>query len=84
LLEHYRSTAVSALSQALAEVSEENKDSNTLIVSQYPWVDELTPSLTYRFSELQVIRSLYDTLFTVDHYGQLKNHLACEYKNEGS
>ncbi|TON63902.1 hypothetical protein CGH51_25795, partial [Vibrio parahaemolyticus] len=59
LLEYYRSTAVSALSQALAEVSEENKDSNTLIVSQYPWVDELTPSLTYRFSELQVIRSLY-------------------------
>ncbi|CAK6715924.1 putative ABC-type transport system, periplasmic binding protein [Vibrio harveyi] len=82
-LEIYKTVAASALSQAMTEVAQENQNANSLIISQYPWVNELNPSVTYRFSELQVIRSIYDTLFTIDSNGQLNPHLACDYKTEG-
>lgn len=82
-LETYKTVAASALSQAMAEAAQENQNANSLIISQYPWVNELNPSVTYRFSELQVIRSIYDTLFTIDSNGQLKPHLACDYQAEG-
>ncbi|MGR5195687.1 ABC transporter substrate-binding protein [Vibrio sp. WZ-1] len=82
-LETYKTVAASALSQAMAEAAQENQDANSLIISQYPWVNELNPSVTYRFSELQVIRSIYDTLFTIDSNGQLSPHLACDYQTDG-
>ncbi|MDE1327579.1 ABC transporter substrate-binding protein [Vibrio aestuarianus] len=82
LLKKYRGTAASALNQAMEETSQENQNANSLIISQYPWIDELDPALTYRFAELQIIRSLYDTLFTVDSNSQLHLHLACEYEIE--
>ena len=67
----------------MTEAAQENQDANSLIISQYPWVNELNPSVTYRFSELQVIRSIYDTLFTIDSNGQLSPHLACDYQTDG-
>lgn len=82
-LETYKAVAASALSQAMTEAAQENQDANSLIISQYPWVNELNPSVTYRFSELQVIRSIYDTLFTIDSNGQLSPHLACDYQTDG-
>ena len=82
-LETYKTSAASALSQAMIEAAQENQNANSLIISQYPWVNELNPSVTYRYSELQVIRSIYDTLFTIDSNGQLTPHLACDYQTDG-
>lgn len=80
LLHTYRGVAANALNQAMLEANRAKERSNTLVITQYPWVNELHPALTYRFSELQVIRSIYDTLFTVNDQGELENQIACAYK----
>lgn len=80
LVETYQAVAASALNQAMEQATRSQEERNALIISQYPWVNQLHPAKTYRFSELQVIRSLYDTLLKIDSSGEIRTHLACEYE----
>ncbi|MDN3681110.1 SgrR family transcriptional regulator [Vibrio tapetis subsp. quintayensis] len=80
LLETYQAVAASALNQAMEDATRSQEKSNSLIISQYPWVDQLHPAKTYRFSELQIIRSLYDTLLSINSSGEICTHLACDFK----
>jgi len=81
-LETYQGAAASALNEAMEDAARSQQQSNSLVISQYPWVNELHPALTYRFSELQITRSLYDTLLTIDANGEICPHLAYEYQVE--
>ncbi|WP_286294584.1 ABC transporter substrate-binding protein [Vibrio apostichopi] len=79
----HQEIAANALNHAMLEANRNKEKSHSLVISQYPWVDELNPTLTYRFSELQVTRSLYDTLLIVNKQGKLEAQLAYDYKVEG-
>ncbi|CAH8240396.1 ABC transporter substrate-binding protein [Vibrio aestuarianus] len=76
LLETYGHTTVKALALATEQQNQWNEKNNQLLVTQYPWVSELDPSKTFRMAELQVIKSLYDTLIKQDQDGHLQASIA--------
>lgn len=83
ILHIYQEVAANALNQAMLESNRNKEESNSLVITQYPWVNELNPTLTYRFSELQIARSLYDTLLIVNVHGKLETQLAYDYRVDG-
>ncbi|HDY8178773.1 TPA: SgrR family transcriptional regulator [Vibrio vulnificus] len=83
LLEVYGQATIRALTQATERQNQANEENNQLLVTQYPWVDTLDPLCTMRLAELQVIKSVYDTLFKQDEYGELKPSLAHAWHIEG-
>ncbi len=76
LLDVYGETAVRALSVATEELSITNEKRNSVLISSYPWVNTVDPVKTYRLSELQVIKSVYDALIKQDAAGNLIPSLA--------
>ncbi|MGR5247446.1 ABC transporter substrate-binding protein [Vibrio aestuarianus] len=76
LLETYGHTTVKALALATEQQNQWNEKNNQLLVTQYPWVSELDPSKTFRMAELQVIKSVYDTLIKQDQEGHLQANIA--------
>lgn len=83
LIAQYRDVAVKALAQAMEVASMQYQSEDKILITQYPWVDQLCPRTTFRQSELQIIRSVYDTLFKIDAQGQLRTHLLRDYRFEG-
>ncbi|MCG9682120.1 SgrR family transcriptional regulator [Vibrio sp. Isolate23] len=76
LLESYGLVAIRALSVAAEEFNERNEQVNSVFISSYPWVNTIDPAQTYRASELQVIKSVYDVLIRQDQDGSLLPGLA--------
>ncbi|KDM93456.1 hypothetical protein EA58_00905 [Photobacterium galatheae] len=71
LLSLYGCTAVRALSLVTEKQNDWNEANNQLLITRYPWVDTIDPAKTYRIAELQVIKSVYDTLLIQDQQGRL-------------
>ncbi|GAB6262555.1 ABC transporter substrate-binding protein [Photobacterium sp. R1] len=82
LLSLYGATAVRALSQVTEKQNAWNEANNQLLITRYPWVDTIDPAKTYRIAELQVIKSVYDTLLIQDQQGRLLPGIAHAWETE--
>ncbi|CDT39638.1 ABC transporter substrate-binding protein [Vibrio coralliirubri] len=83
LLESYGDAAIKALTLATEKHSLFNQQHDHLLITQYPWVDNLEPAKTYRTAEHHILRSLYNTLLVQDHEGNPQASLAHHWKMEG-
>ncbi|TVU65830.1 ABC transporter substrate-binding protein [Vibrio atlanticus] len=83
LLESYGAAAIKALTLATEKHSLFNEQHDHLLITQYPWVDNLEPAKTYRIAEHQILRSIYNTLLVQDHEGNPQASLAHHWKIEG-
>ncbi|MFS1917904.1 MULTISPECIES: ABC transporter substrate-binding protein [unclassified Vibrio] len=83
LLESYGVAAIKALTLATEKHSLFNQQHDHLLITQYPWVDNLEPANTYRTAEHHILRSLYNTLLVQDHEGRPQASLAHHWKMEG-
>ncbi|MGR5388653.1 ABC transporter substrate-binding protein [Vibrio crassostreae] len=83
LLESYGAPAIKALTLATEKHSLFNEQNDHLLITQYPWVDNLEPAKTYRTAEHHILRSLYNTLLVQDHEGKPQASLAHHWKMEG-
>lgn len=84
LLASYGHAAACALALATEQQNQWNETHNHLLITQYPWVDTLDPAETFRRAELQIVKSVYDTLLTRDQSGHLKAGLAHSWEVSGS
>ncbi len=82
LLEIYGDETVLALASATLKQNQWNESNNHLLITRYPAVDTLDPLKTLRLAELQVIKSVYDTLLKQDAMGNLIPALAHFWKQE--
>lgn len=80
LLALYGDDTVLALAGATAQQNQWNESNNHLLITRYPAVDTLDPLKTLRLAELQVIKSVYDTLLNQDAMGNLIPALAHFWK----
>lgn len=76
LLKTYGLVTVKALAEATELQNQLNELNNQLLIAEYPWIDELDPVKTFRSAELQIIKSIYDTLIKQDHEGNLEANIA--------
>ncbi|MEO9494691.1 MAG: ABC transporter substrate-binding protein [Vibrio splendidus] len=83
LLESYGDTAIKALTLATEKHNLFNQQHDHLLITQYPWVDNLEPAKTYRIAEHQILRSIYNTLLVQDLNGEPQASLAHHWKIEG-
>lgn len=83
LLALYGDDTVLALAGATAQQNQWNESNNHLLITRYPAVDTLDPLKTLRLAELQVIKSVYDTLLNQDAMGNLIPALAHFWKLDG-
>ena len=83
LLEGYGDTAIKALTLATEKHNLFNQQHDHLLITQYPWVDNLEPAKTYRIAEHQILRSIYNTLLVQDLNGEPQASLAHHWKMEG-
>ncbi|WP_099607857.1 ABC transporter substrate-binding protein [Vibrio coralliilyticus] len=83
LMELYGHLAVKAMAEATATRASANERCDSLLITEYPWVDTLEPAKTYRIAEMQVIRSIYSTLLVQDESGRIQAGLAHCWKVEG-
>lgn len=83
LLESYGAPAIKALTLATEKHSLFNEQHDHLLITQYPWLDNLEPAKTYRTAEHHILRSLYNTLLVQDHEGKPQASLAHYWKVEG-
>ncbi|MCG9596070.1 ABC transporter substrate-binding protein [Vibrio sp. Isolate25] len=83
LMDLYGHLAVKALAEATVTQASVNERCDSLLITEYPWVDTLEPAKTYRIAEMQVIRSVYSTLLTQDESGRIQAGLAHSWKVEG-
>ncbi|ENN6812783.1 SgrR family transcriptional regulator [Vibrio fluvialis] len=82
LLELYGDDTVLALASATLKQNQWNESNNHLLITRYPAVDTLDPLKTLRLAELQVIKSVYDTLLKQDVMGNLIPALVHFWKQE--
>ncbi|CAH6893219.1 ABC-type uncharacterized transport system, periplasmic component [Vibrio chagasii] len=82
-LENYGAPAIKALTLATEKHSLFNEQNEHLLITQYPWVDNLEPAETYRTAEHHILRSLYNTLLVQDPEGEPQASLAHHWKIEG-
>lgn len=83
LLASYGHPAARALALATEQQSQWNETHNHLLITQYPWVDAIDPVKTFRRAELQIVKSVYDTLLTRDRSGHLRAGLAHSWEVSG-
>ncbi|WP_391091255.1 ABC transporter substrate-binding protein [Vibrio sp. NH-UV-68] len=76
LLDHYGAVAVRALNIATEALNHSNEANNSVLISSYPWINTVDPVETFRLSELQVVKSVYDVLIKQDRDGHLHPALA--------
>lgn len=83
MMELFGETAVKALTLATEKQNQLNEECGNLLITQYPWVDKLQPAKTYRLPELQILRSIYNTLLVQDKEGKIQAGLAHCWQLEG-
>lgn len=83
MMELFGETAVKALTLATEKQNQLNEECGNLLITQYPWVDSLQPANTYRLAELQILRSIYNTLLEQDSRGKVQAGLAHCWQVEG-
>ncbi|OAJ95191.1 ABC transporter substrate-binding protein [Vibrio bivalvicida] len=83
MMELFGETAVKALTLATEKQNQLNEECGNLLITQYPWVDRLQPASTYRLAELQILRSIYNTLLEQDPEGKVQAGLAHCWQVEG-
>ncbi|QUJ66164.1 SgrR family transcriptional regulator [Photobacterium sp. GJ3] len=83
LLAQYGPTAVKAVTLVTEKQNAWNEAHHQLLITEYPWVDSLDPAETFRLAELQVVKSVYDTLLVQDREGKLLPGLAHDWEVAG-
>ena len=78
---HFGAVAVDNFQQVWLSHISRNRECSRLQITQYPWVDCLDPSLTFRRAELQVCVSLFDTLLVIEE-DELRPSLAHDWEQE--
>lgn len=81
LINTYDATVIEALTEAKQQ-AQSQVCSNQLLIAQYPYLQTLDPVKTIRAAELQVIKSIYDTLLTQDKTGQLQPGIAHTWESK--
>ncbi|SON52696.1 SgrR family transcriptional regulator [Vibrio tapetis] len=83
LLERYQQTALEALSLATEANNHSGSPYESLFITDYPKINTLNPLTAFRHSELQIIRSIYDTLLAKNANSSLQPRLAHDWAFDG-